>query len=154
MKLFKTAVVITAVLLSLTGCDHTQPRQPASAVSGTYYFHRFNDKITADSTVALLSYLSSKLYVRGAAKPFESINEMEYFISDYFDTVVASGVISSNYAVKATAEEIHIARVFTDRWVYEVKQTQLSTTAAYWDFRGYVITFINAMQVYEYEESQ
>ena len=151
MKILKTIGIIAAILLLLSGCTTTSPKG-SPITDANYYFQRFNDRITPNNSVAILSYATSSFYRRGHFDNFDSMGEIEEFFSAYFDNMVARGTISDNYPTKATAEEMHVVRVFVDDWFNKVVKEELTVTDAYYDFRAYSIAFIGIMQSFEYDD--
>ena len=111
----KTRVVVLCLLgLLVAGCQTTpivMDQLPSSAAIRFYVMHE--DKIETDNVIAVLSYTSSEL---AQSTNINSVEDFEIFFSDQFDVIMASSVIHSNYPVKPTFEELHIARHFMDVW--------------------------------------
>lgn len=147
-------LIVAALALLITGCGTLPVEQVLPFTAGAYYYERFDHKINSDNTVALLSYASADFYKRGYIQDFESIEEIEEFFSDYYDAVVDIGQISPNYPVQATAEELHIVQVFTDRWISYAKALEYTPKAAYFDFSKQSAMFIQYIQSNEYEKNR
>jgi hypothetical protein len=101
---------------SVVGCQTDKvimDQVPASAGGRLYLL--FEDKVDSDNILAIMSYTSSGL---SQSTNIDTIEDVEIFFSYQFDQIMDQGVIHSNYPVKPTYEETHIARRFMDVWIF------------------------------------
>jgi len=155
MNLYKFAAIVLITLLSLvTGCVSPGGQivdmgpEPETGHSALYYYYLHTNKVQGAVVNAMVSYLSMAI-AKSEAQTYDRYQDV---VSAYFDGVVETGRVHENYPRKPTGEELHIARVLADSWLFEAKGARIDPREMRFDFFTRAENFIGFVQDVEWEK--